>query len=793
MTSASRARSAAPPSRPSIPPAFWALVAVLLSERAAMARGSVPLWLVVVAAVMTALMAATSVRLGGETAVPMTLACCSAACALALASCTFALARGTSLVDALGSSSASTWTFEVLTDATETRYGMRCRATARRAGVAGDVWLTAPVELSRGEVVRIVGRFSRLGDDAYGVQGRMQGVWGSVKVVRVLGRSRVGGALGMVLALRDACARVVEPESSAERALLAGCILCDRRALKRRGLDQLFSACGVAHLIAVSGAHISVVSALVGAVVGHARMRPAARALLTLGASGAFVLVCGAPPSAVRAWLMAASASGAMVVGRRSDGLSAVSVVGIAMALVDPALSGQLGFVLSLSCVVALCLFARYATYALGEVVPRVALPRFVPAEARIKVGHVRTSAVSQLAAALVCQVASAPLVLPVFARLSLVSPLASLVTTMPVTAMMASGLAALCLVWLPPASRALLLVSDVCARVVLWALRTLSALPLSSCSLGVTAAFSWIVVVAAAVALLVVWPRVAARPVRAALACAMCVVLTLVIRWRYFAPARVCVLDVGQGDAILVQQGAGAVLVDTGPDASVVEALARNHVLHLDAVVLTHLHADHYGGIDDLVGAVPCERVMVAAGVSPQVPQELAEAVRRLTGGSCREVGYGDMLAVGDYQLLVVWPRASVLGTENPDSLEMVVDYRGREGTLSALLTGDAEREETGAVVAAGDVGDIDFLKVGHHGSDVSVTLEQALALRPEVAVASAGEGNSYGHPRPECVEALEGAGALFLCTKDVGDVEVRPGESGPVVRSQHSPASAP
>ena len=93
-------------------------------------------------------------------------------------------------------------------------------------------------------------------------------------------------------------------------------------------------------------------------------------------------------------------------------------------------------------------------------------------------------------------------------------------------------------------------------------------------------------------------------------------------------------------------------------------------------------------------------------------------------------------------------------------------------------LLTGDAESNVLDSIVS--QVGDIDVLKVGHHGSRVSLDGGQAAVLRAEVAVASAGEGNSYGHPAPECVETLEGSDAWFLCTKDHGDVTLSPGERG-------------
>lgn len=78
-----------------------------------------------------------------------------------------------------------------------------------------------------------------------------------------------------------------------------------------------------------------------------------------------------------------------------------------------------------------------------------------------------------------------------------------------------------------------------------------------------------------------------------------------------------------------------------------------------------------------------------------------------------------------------------------------------------------------------------MDFLKVGHHGSAPSIDPASAAALAAEVCVVSAGEGNRYGHPAPECVDTLEAAGSTFLCTKDVGDVCVEPGADGPVVSS--------
>jgi len=176
-----------------------------------------------------------------------------------------------------------------------------------------------------------------------------------------------------------------------------------------------------------------------------------------------------------------------------------------------------------------------------------------------------------------------------------------------------------------------------------------------------------------------------------------------------------------------------------------------------------------------------------VAEGVAGLMGDELRAAVERLCGSGPLELAYGDVISCGGFAARVVWPREPVSDEDgNADSVVLSVKYDEGGRSLSALLTGDAEQEQTGEVLAAGDVGDIDFLKVGHHGSAVSVSAEEARALSPEVSVASAGKNNRYGHPRAECVDALESGGSRFLCTIDAGDVIVYPGVSGPRVSTQ-------
>ena len=164
---------------------------------------------------------------------------------------------------------------------------------------------------------------------------------------------------------------------------------------------------------------------------------------------------------------------------------------------------------------------------------------------------------------------------------------------------------------------------------------------------------------------------------------------------------------------------------------------------------------------------------------------REAAEAVRRLVGDRVEEVSWGDGLRVGNFGLRVIWPEQDVDGSHNADSIELYLSYRDGDRILTGLLTGDAERDETGPAVSHAHLGKLDFLKVGHHGSEVSIGDGTARTISPELSVASAGEGNRYGHPSATCVDTLERVGSRFLCTKDVGTVELLPEGGGFLVRT--------
>lgn len=775
------------PQRPSVPAVLYALVAVVAMERMVLRRGwglhdlLVPL---AVGSAATSALLLLAFRHRGKRGMGVLLPLCVAVLAGALDAGMVADSVRCG-GQALSASAVSAWELAVEGDMTPSASGWRGRARATSdQGQTAVVWLSSSERLERGTALRCVGRFQPSAEDEWGVASRMQGVCGSVRCVRATQVLPPAGLTALAVEVRSRALAAFDDLGGRERATLRAGVCGERSEAKELGLDETFSTCGVAHLMAVSGGHLAVVAALVDGMLERWHVGPRARSGVTMGVGAAFVALCGMPLSAVRAWLMCAVASGSAVVGRRSHPVASVSVVALAMALLDPTVSGQLSYLLSVTAVCCLALFSAHARYALAVVLPT---PRLGHGRAWHAMRKRWESARGLTASALVAAMSTAPLIVPAFGRVSVVGPVANAVLSPAFTLMLQLGVVAAALSGVPVAGSIASEAAGVLASAFLWLLDAFARVPFASVALDVEEAPLLAGSVALAVVLLVWWPRVDRRVATVA----ACAVLALLgghyVRWRYLAPARVVVLDVGQGDAILVQDGAAAVLVDTGPDDSVATELAEADVYHLDAVVLTHLHEDHVGGVDDLVGAVPCGEVLVAQGVCDTMGEELRDGVRELTGRDAGELVYGDVLAVGNYRLRVVWPRAPVSGNQNADSVELALAYDGPAGSLTGLLTGDAERDQTDACIEAGDVGRIDLLKVGHHGSEVSVSEKGARALSPLVAVASAGEGNDYGHPRQECVDILEGVGARFLCTKDVGSVTVMPGREGPIVRYEH------
>lgn len=240
----------------------------------------------------------------------------------------------------------------------------------------------------------------------------------------------------------------------------------------------------------------------------------------------------------------------------------------------------------------------------------------------------------------------------------------------------------------------------------------------------------------------------------------------------------RVTFLDIGQGDAALLESADGhAAMIDTGPPEGrphLREALAQRNVRALDWLILTHPHLDHIGGASDLLG-----NVRVAQVIDPGFPHPIATYDRLLA--RIQELGItfvraqtGGALALGaGAQLEVLQPHQPFISGTRSDVNSNSVVARVTAGNVRVLFTGDSERETEERLLRenAGQL-QADVLKVAHHGSRYASTPEFLAAVSPRYAVISCGQDNDYGHPHAETLQSLAQRQIAFFRTDLQGDV---------------------
>ena len=247
---------------------------------------------------------------------------------------------------------------------------------------------------------------------------------------------------------------------------------------------------------------------------------------------------------------------------------------------------------------------------------------------------------------------------------------------------------------------------------------------------------------------------------------------------------------DVGQGDAILAVYGTTQILVDGGATSKVIDCLGTHMPFwdrKIEVVLLTHPQLDHFGGLSEVFKRFQVER-FVATNLDSS--SQAYQALISMVGGSGIQVvnpTTGMVIRSGLLYLDIVWPtsdfqvvaegvsKSNTLGafTSKMDPNDFSVVANLRLGEFNALLTGDIGPKIIGEIIQTGKVGEVEYIKIPHHGSKNGLTKELLDVASPEVAVISVGK-NSFGHPHKEILNLLKEYGIQTKRTDEDGDVEV-------------------
>jgi competence protein ComEC len=551
---------------------------------------------------------------------------------------------------------------------------------------------------------------------------------------------------------RRALARFVPPgpEESIVRAMVLG---------DRAGLDEptaeAFRVSGTYHVLALSGAQVALVAGLVVALARRFGAGPAVQALLGGGVAALYAVFVGGDVPVVRASLMAVVLLGGRALDLDADLANLLGLAALVLLVHRPSNVTDVGFQLSFGATLGLVLL----TPALTAGVPR--LPFGI--ERAIAASLAAQAALLPLLALHFHRIAPGGLVLNLLAvPLSSAVLLAGLLVL--ACAGVASSLATLAgpIAWL--AAHALLRSSEIGL-----------VSPILDPRMPAPSALAWCVHAAALASLL------RGRRGRGFVLLGIAAALVLLGPGPRGVDGRLhmTVLDVGQGDAIVVRSPGGRVLmVDAGAasegrfdlgETVVAPYLWSLGVRRIEKMVVSHAHPDHVGGVPFLLRAFAVEEAWEGPAPSEERSYRRLDEALRTSGVSLRSVARGVSADWDGVRVRVTGPPAPKQRpreVRNDDSVVLALEY----GSVRLLLTGDIEKGAEEALAPERAL----VLKVPHHGSRSSSAPGFVAAVSPRVAIVSAGRRNAFGHPHPEVVERFTKRGALLLRTDRDGAVTV-------------------
>ena len=517
-----------------------------------------------------------------------------------------------------------------------------------------------------------------------------------------------------------------------------------------------FKLSGVRHVVAVSGLHVSILFALISTVTFRKRWLTA---LLGFPALALFAAVAGFTPSVTRACIMFGLMLLALLVRKEYDGPTALAFAVLVMLLANPLTITSVSFQLSVASVAGIYLFEpgipKWIMSLLGEVKER---------NLRSILAKWFASSVSVTLSAMTL---TTPLCAYYFGTVSLVGVVTNLLALW-VISFIFYGLMAVCLLHLCWAAGAAVVakVISIPIRYVLLIAKVMADFPLSAvytCSPYIT---FWLIFVYILLFIFLISQN--RKP--AALFCCITLGLCFALLTSWAEPmvsdTRFTILDVGQGQCLLLQSEGKTYMIDcggnsdTGAADTAAEALLSQGITKLDGLILTHNDRDHAGAVENLLTRIDTDLLILPAERS---------ALSNYTAGEVIYAAEDLCLSWGNTNLTIFAPTFP--GNSNEMSLCLLLDTE----KCDILVTGDRSGFGERSLLRNSNIPDVDILVAGHHGSRNSTCEELLAAARPEIICISVGADNSYGHPAPELLQRLTNYGCKVYRTDIQGTITIR------------------
>ena len=568
-----------------------------------------------------------------------------------------------------------------------------------------------------------------------------------------------------------------------EEAGILGAMLFGEKSELSGDIKELYQAAGISHVLVISGLHISLLALAVAGILRRLGFPMPVWVILSVGVLAGYGILIGQPTTAVRALLMFFVLQGARLLGRSYDLLSALAFAGILMLLDNPDLILDGGCRLSFCAVIGVGWYVSEKNKifrSIGEKEKR---------KNRGKGGKGSSAGaiLENIRAGWYLWLFTLPVMLDTFYQVSVVGLLWNLVAIPLLPVIIASGgLGVVLAGWNiflgslagSPAYGMLQLYQEIG--------NISEKLPVGMWTPGqpskpVIAGYYLVIFL-----LVLVEKQLIKREKRWKIfpgmeLCSMLLLLLLMAHpWQQ--REKITFLDVGQGDASLLQSGGQTLLLDGGSTSQknvgtyvILPYIKQQGISCLEAVVLTHTDQDHINGVTEVLeegkkGWLTVKNLMYPYWMEGTEQGKQLKKLAEEAGASCRKIRAGDRLTIGKAEAVVLYPKEQEkIAEPNAGSLVLFWKWEG----VRAMFTGDLPEEKERELLQ--NLPACEILQVGHHGSATSTCREFLEQVQPSLAVISCAMKNRYGHPSPDTVDRLKKTGCEIRYTMKSGAITIR------------------